>query len=146
MTDPEKLRTTFAATFGVGDASFRAAGGVEGIERLADDFYRVMEEWPEARTILGMHPPDLTEARDRLARFLSGWLGGPSRYAEKYGSISIPGAHAHLPIEAEDRDAWLGCMERAIARQPYEPEFAAYLLAQLAIPAERIRQVCEGED
>ena len=32
-------------------------------------------------------------------------------------------------------------MEQAIARQPFTPEFAEYLLRQLRVPAERIRQV-----
>ncbi|HEX7763167.1 MAG TPA: globin, partial [Cellvibrio sp.] len=59
-------------------------------------------------------------------------------YHEKYGSINIPRDHAHLPIGEAERDAWLLCMERAIAKQNYSPEFSTYLLAQLRIPAERI--------
>jgi len=129
-----------ASEYGDGDASFRAAGGVAGIERLVDDFYRIMDDSPGARAIRGMHPANLEEARDKLARFLSGWLGGPNRYAEKYGAISIPGAHARFAIGIDERDAWLDCMRAAVALQPYEPRFAAYLLEQLAIPAERIRQ------
>ncbi len=128
--------------FGDGDASFQAAGGEAGVARLVDDFYRIMDEWPEAARIRAMHPEDLAESRDKLARFLCGWLGGPRRYAEKYGTISIPGAHAHLEIGAAERDAWLGCMERAIALQSYPPGFAEYLLEQLRFPAERIREVC----
>ena len=37
-----------------------------------------------------------------------------------------------------ERDAWLLCMQRAIAEQDYAPEFAAYLLQQLRVPAERV--------
>jgi len=130
------------APYGTGDASFRAAGGEAGVARLVDDFYDEMERAPEARGIRAMHPADLTESRDKLARFLCGWLGGPRRYAEKYGTISIPGAHAHLAIGEAQRDAWLLCMERAIAKQGYAPAFAAYLLAQLRFPAQRITEVC----
>ncbi|MBW2447227.1 MAG: group II truncated hemoglobin [Deltaproteobacteria bacterium] len=130
-------------SFGAGDSSFRAAGGAVGLERLVDDFYRIMGEAPEARVIRAMHPDDLTESRDKLARFLCGWLGGPRRYAEKYGSISIPGVHAHLAIDEPERDAWLVCMERAIALQGYEPSFGEYLLAQLGIPAQRIFLTCQ---
>jgi hemoglobin len=130
---------TRVSEYGDGDASYRAAGGVAGIERLVDDFYRVMDELPDARTIRNMHAENLDEARDKLARFLCGWLGGQNRYAEKYGSISIPGVHARFAIGTSERDAWLACMRAAVALQPYEPRFAGYLLDQLAIPAERVR-------
>lgn len=129
--------------FGEGDASFQAAGGVAGIERLVDDFYAIMDEAEFAREIRRMHSADLATSRDKLARFLCGWLGGPKRYGEKYGPIQIPAAHAHLRIDAAERDAWLECMRLAIARQPYAPEFADYLLHALRVPAERTMQVSQ---
>lgn len=124
--------------YGFSDTSFQAAGGMEGIRQLVDDFYDEMDQLPEAAIIRQMHRPDLTESRDKLTLFLCGWMGGPRHYQEKYGSINIPRSHAHLPIGEAERDAWLLCMERAIAKQNYTPEFATYLLAQLRIPAERI--------
>jgi hemoglobin len=127
--------------FGVGDASFQAAGGEPGLQRLVADFYRVMDESPQATTVRAMYPDDLSEAQDRLASFLSGWLGGPKRYAEKYGGISIPQFHTRWQVGEAERGAWLFCMEQAIARQPYTAAFAEYLLRQLRVPAERIRQV-----
>jgi hemoglobin len=57
---------------GEGDTSFRAAGGVAGITRLVDAFYRQMDALPEAAAIRRMHPRDLTESRDKLARFPCG--------------------------------------------------------------------------
>jgi hemoglobin len=126
--------------YGEGDASYRAAGGREGLERLVDAFYRHMDEQPFARGIRRMHPRDLTIARDKLTLFLSGWLNGPSLYAAKYGPIRIPSAHAHLRIGPRERDAWLRCMELAIAEQDYAPDFAEYLLRALGVPAERVRQ------
>jgi hemoglobin len=131
--------------FGHEDGSFRAAGGIEGVERLVDDFYRIMDTIPEASNIREMHPQDLTISRDKLARFLCGWLGGPRRFAEKYGSISIPGVHAHLDVGTQEREAWLRCMQEAIERQGYAPDFAEYLLAQLRIPAQRIFLTCQEE-
>jgi hemoglobin len=127
-----------APKFGIKDASFRAAGGVDGVRKLVDDFYRIMDEAEDASIIRRMHPADLTISRDKLARFLCGWLGGPRLYTEKYGPISIPNVHAHLGIGDAQRDAWLACMERAVARQSFSPEFAAYLMEQLRVPAQRI--------
>ncbi|MEQ8661427.1 MAG: group II truncated hemoglobin [Gammaproteobacteria bacterium] len=129
--------------YGDGDTSFQAAGGEAGLRRLVDDFYDIMASRPAAATIRAMHPDDLDVSRDKLARFLCGWLGGPHRYNEKYGRITIPGAHTHLDIGAAERDAWMGCMREAIDRQPWEPAFKDYLARALAVPAERVRLVCE---
>lgn len=129
-----------ARRYGHLDTSYRAAGGLDGIRRLVDRFYDHMDSLPEARAIRAMHAPELTASRDKLACFLCGWLGGPRRYSDTYGPISIPGVHRHLSIGAAERDAWLRCMQKAIAEQPYDEAFKVYLLRQLAIPAERVRQ------
>lgn len=124
--------------YGDGDASFLAAGGVKGIQRLVEDFYDVMSTRDYAKVIREMHPDDLTVSIDKLARFLCGWMGGPKRYREKYGGIAIPHAHKHLPIHEAEKQAWLGCMQEALERQPYPEAFKDYLIEQLAVPAGRI--------
>ncbi len=129
------------APFGTGDASFRAAGGYDGVKRLVDAFYDKMDSDPKAAIIRAMHPGDLSVARDKLTRFLCGWLGGPKLFSQKYGPIAIPRAHGHLNIGYPERDAWLACMRAAIDQQPYTPAFKAYLYEQLCVPAERSRQV-----
>ncbi|MCD9460967.1 group II truncated hemoglobin [Marinibactrum halimedae] len=125
--------------YGIGDASYQAAGELAGITRLVDDFYRFMETIPEAQEIRRMHQDDLTESRRKLAYFLSGWLGGPKLYSEHFGSINIPKAHQHLKVNIQQEQAWLLCMEKAIALQPYKEDFKQYLLEQLRVPAKRIR-------
>ncbi len=124
---------------------YLAAGELAGITRLVDEFYVNMDTLPEAKTIRNMHPEDLTESRKKLTYFLSGWLGGPRLFQQHYGPISIPGAHKRFPIGYEERDAWLLCMQRALAVQPYSDELKDYLLAALSIPAERVREVNAGE-
>lgn len=124
--------------YGVEDGSFRAAGGEVGIRQWVDDFYDTMDGLEGAQNIRRMHPTDLEVSRDKLARFLCGWLGGPQRYREKYGAISIPKAHAHFVIGNAERDAWLVCMEMAIAKQPYPEDFSIYLLTELRVPADAV--------
>ncbi|GKS64631.1 hypothetical protein YTPLAS72_19350 [Nitrospira sp.] len=124
---------------------YQAAGELVGITKLVDEFYANMDTLPEAEAIRKMHPPDLTESRRKLTYFLCGWLGGPRLFQHHYGPISIPGAHKRFPIGYEERDAWLLCMQRALATQSYTEEFKQYLLAALSIPAERVRQVNMGE-
>ena len=125
--------------YGTADASFQAAGEYEGIKQLVDDFYTAMSSIPEAKTIRDMHPDNLEESRDKLTRFLCGWLGGPKLYSEKYGSIRIPVAHRHLDIGPAERDAWLACMQIAVDKQIYQADFKDYLMKQLYVPAERSR-------
>lgn len=132
------MSTTTVPAYGLGDTSYKAAGGEAGLRRLADAFYDEMETEPLAAKVRGMHPDDLAVSRDKLARFLCGWLNGPNRYREKYGSINLPGAHAHLAIGVAERDAWLLCMQRALETQDYAEAFKAYLLKELSVPANRI--------
>ena len=42
--------------YGTGDASYQAAGGIDGLRRLVDDFYRLMDERPEAAALRALHP------------------------------------------------------------------------------------------
>jgi hemoglobin len=134
-----------AENYGYQDTSYKAAGGFEGIERLVNCFYDIMEQLPQAETIKAMHPEDLLISRDKLTRFLCGWLGGPRYYGEKYGPINIPQVHRHLDIGEQERDAWLLCMDKAIAQQPYKLSFKTYLLAQLSIPADRVRVMSQSK-
>jgi hemoglobin len=118
-----------------------AAGELAGITSLVDAFYSNMDTFPEARVIRNMHPEDLTESRKKLTYFLCGVLGGPSLYIEHYGGVNLPDFHRQFPIGTGERDAWMLCMQHAIAVQQYEASFKEYLLARLWIPAERIRLV-----
>lgn len=129
--------------YGDGDATFRAAGGQTGIRQLVDDFYDIMESNADYQTIHDWHPSDNEMSRDKLARFLCGWMGGPRLYREKYGSINIPGAHQHLGVTEAERDQWLNCMTEALAKQPYPDSLKQYLRRELAVPAERIRVASE---
>jgi len=129
--------------YGVDDNSYRAAGNLEGITQLANAFYDNMDSLEEAQIIRRMHGSDLDESRKKLAYFLSGWLGGPRLYAQHFGAINIPGFHQKFRIGKAERDAWLCCMKKAIDIQPYESSFKQYLLTQLSVPAERVRQASE---
>jgi hemoglobin len=130
--------------YGTSDASFQAAGGVDGLRNLVDNFFDRMGSDERFATIHAMHPEDKKMSRDKLARFLCGWLGGPRLYNEKYGAIGIPRVHAHLPIGTAERDQWLTCMAESVAEQPFVPEFRQYLMEQLYVPAEAVRRRCAG--
>jgi hemoglobin len=125
--------------YGQGDATYNAVGGDTGLKKLVVEFYHQMEILDEARAIRLMHPNDLSESKDKLYCFLSGWMGGPRLFADKYGVIAIPRAHAHLDIAHAEAEAWLLCMGKALVKLNYPDDFCEYLLGQLKVPAERIR-------
>ncbi len=129
------------ARYGDQDASFMAAGQQAGITKLVQAFYEHMDSLTEATTIRNMHPVDLDLASEKLQVFLTGWLGGPREYANKFGPIHIPHAHAHLDIDEAERDAWMLCMQHAVAEQDaWDDDFKEYFLGAISVPAERIRQ------
>lgn len=129
--------------YGIGSATYDAAGGIEGIRQLVDDFYTIMDESEDVQTIRRMHPDDLETSKDKLACFLSGWMGGEPLYQKKYGSINIPMAHSFLKIGEKERDMWMSCMTKALEKQAYPDSLRKYLFEQLYFPAEKIRQVSE---
>ena len=129
--------------YGDGDTTYRALGGEQGIRRLVDQFYDIMSTEAAYKKIFSWHP-DQASSRDKLARFLCGWSGGPRLYQEKYGSISIPRVHQHLPITETERDQWIACMTEALDAMEYPEALRQYLIEQLSIPAELVRRVCSS--
>lgn len=89
-------------------------GGAEKLELLVTTFYRIMDETPSTKVIRDMHQPDLTEASSKLFDFLSGWLGGPQLYQEKYGHPRLRARHLPFPIDQSARDQWIFCMREAL--------------------------------
>ncbi|MGK0498733.1 MAG: hemoglobin [Oceanicoccus sp.] len=138
-TDSNSTDLANGRNYGDGDASFQTAGGEPGIRQLVDAFYNSMESLSQAAAIRAMHPDDLLVSRDKLTLFLCGWLGGPKLFREKYGPIQIPHAHKHLVIGSPERDAWLACMQQALAQQNYPQLFQDYLMREFFRPADRSR-------
>ena len=136
--------TIDSAKFGNKDSSYLAAGQLAGLNKLTQEFYRIMETREEMAPIREMHGDDLELASDKLASFLSGWLGGPRYYQERFGPIHIPRKHAQFPIGELERDLWLQCMSEAVDAQDYPDEFKIYLMDQFKIPAQRIFEKCSA--
>lgn len=118
---------------------YELLGGEAAVRRLVERFYQLMSELPEASTIRGMHEADLTAARERLFMFLSGWLGGPPLYAEKFGPPRLRRAHHAFPIDEAARDAWMTCMRQALSEQVSNKSLLAELEASFFKTADFLR-------
>ncbi len=89
-------------------------GGADGLRRIVDRFYAIMDSDPAAAGIRAMHGEDLGPIREKLFDFLSGWLGGPPLYFQRSGSVCLSHAHKPFAIGEAERDQWLMCMRRAL--------------------------------
>lgn len=127
----------------IGDAAYQAAGELEGIQRLCERFYQLMDSRNDAQSLRAMHPADLGKATERLAWFLSGWLGGPALYQQKVGPQSLATSHAHLPVTRESMQAWLDCMQQALEDQQYPPAFRDYMMHRFTTPAQSMLMMAE---
>ena len=119
--EPGSSRATF----------FELLGGVERIRELVEKFYDVMDTDPKAAGIRAMHPADLTEAREKLFMFLTGWTGGPQLYIDRYGHPFLRKRHMPFAIGESERDQWMYCMVKAMHELGIEEPVLTKLAEQL---------------
>src|SRR5262245_45596530 len=93
---------------------YESIGGEPKVRALVDRFYDLMETLPEAAKIRALHPETLEGSREKLFLFLTGWMGGPPLYMERYGHPRLRARHLPFPIGELERDQWLLCMNRAL--------------------------------
>lgn len=90
--------------------------GQENIRLLVNAFYDVMDSDPKAQGIRKLHQADLSDARQKLTLFLTGWTGGPQLYIERYGHPMLRKRHMPFAIGEPERDEWMYCMLMAMQR------------------------------
>lgn len=119
--EPGSSRSTF----------FELLGGVARVRELVEKFYDVMDTDPKAAGIRALHAADLTEAREKLFMFLTGWTGGPQLYIERYGHPFLRKRHMPFAIGESERDQWMYCMIRAMHEIGIEEPVLTKLAEQL---------------
>lgn len=102
-------------------------GGAERIRALVDRFYDLMDADPAYAGIRSLHPASLDGSREKLSMFLSGWLGGPPLYIERFGHPRLRARHLPFPIGASERDQWIACMARALDGAALDSDLRAHL-------------------
>ena len=116
--------------------------GEDGIRQLSNTFYDIMDTLPEAAGIRAMHAQDLSPMKEKLAQYLTGWMGGPPRYADKYGTVCMTTPHEPYHIGPEERDQWLLCMDRALEQTGASEE----LIDMLKVPMFRIADAVRNKE
>lgn len=118
---------------------YEMLSGADGVRRLVDRFYALMDELPEAWELRKLHPQDLQTSRDKLFKFLSGWLGGPGLYEAEYGHPRLRARHMPFPVDTLMRDQWLMCMNIALDEQVTDELLKTQLKSAFARVADHMR-------
>jgi hemoglobin len=118
---------------------YELLGGEAKLRELVDRFYDLMDLEPEYAGIRRLHPTDLAHSRAKLFMFLSGWLGGPGLYVERYGHPMLRARHLPFAIATAERDAWMACMMRAMEEVGVDERLRAALAQALAGTADWMR-------
>ena len=112
---------------------------------LVNRFYDIMDSSPEAKEIRAYHAKSLSQSREKLFMFLSGWSGGPSLYIEKYGHPRLRQRHMPFSIGERERDQWLWCMNKALDESDLLPTVKEHLKTRFAEVADFMRNKVEGK-
>ena len=94
---------------------YEVIGGQPVIDQLVERFYHFMDTLPEVRELRDMHQPDLTETKRVLKLYLAQWMGGPGDYSAERGHPRLRARHLPVQIGVAERDAWMLCMDKALA-------------------------------
>ncbi|MBS0394263.1 MAG: group II truncated hemoglobin [Proteobacteria bacterium] len=118
---------------------YDALGGEPAVRALVDRFYDIMDADPALAPLRAIHAADLGPMRGRLGDFMMGWLGGPQHYFQRPDAPCLGAAHGAFAINAQLRDQWLECMDRALAASGTPEPVVARLRPPLAMLAEFLR-------
>ena len=118
---------------------YEMIGGEANLRALVDRFYDLMELEPRYAELRAAHGSTLEHAREKLFMFLSGWLGGPPLYTDKFGHPMLRARHLPFSIGAVERDQWIACMGQAMAELEVPEPFRLGLLGNLYKTADWMR-------
>jgi len=120
-------------------------GGETKVRELVDRFYDYMDSLNEVSHIRDMHAKSLRASREKLFLFLSGWLGGPDLYIQKYGHPRLRMRHMPFAIDTQARDQWLHCMNKAIDYMQLDDRLSEHLKRSFYATADHMRNKADHQ-
>lgn len=121
------------------DTPYDRIGGAEGVRALTRRFYQLMDTRPDAAAARAIHPKDLHGAEQKLFEYLTGWLGGPPLFTDKYGPPMLRRRHLHAPIAGAEIEGWLICFRQAWAETVNDQEVTDLIYPQIERLARHMR-------
>lgn len=122
-----------------GDAvtPYEEIGGEDRVRELAEAFYDVIEE--TSPLLRDMLPANTKNTRQKFFMYLSGWLGGPPLYEQKWGHPRLRMRHFPFPIDDTAAAEWMRCMRDALDRVGVEGALRDFLESRLGPLAEHMK-------
>ncbi|MDB2387263.1 group II truncated hemoglobin [Shewanella sp.] len=114
-------------------------GGEQTVRAIAKQFYMQMQSKPDTKPLLDIHRAPISESEQKLFEFLSGWLGGPPLYHQKYGHPALRARHMPFKIDDAMRDQWLVCMKAAIELEVKDPQHQQAIYSAISTLADHMR-------
>jgi hemoglobin len=118
---------------------YEIMGGAERLRALVDRFYDLMQLEPDFAGIHVMHPVPNDSSREKLFMFLSGWMGGPDLYIERFGPPRLRARHLPYAIGTKERDGWLRAMAWAMEDLGYDEALRLRLMTSFFETADWMR-------
>ena len=110
---------------------YEAIGADDTVRKLVRRFYELMDTLPEAEAARAVHPPSLANAEEKLYEYLTGYLGGPQLYIEKYGHPRLRSRHFVAPIGNAEVESWLACFRQALDDTVEHPKLREIIWAPI---------------
>lgn len=123
--------------WGDADTPYEALGGADGVRRLSETFYDVIDE--ESPLLREMLPANTRNTREKFFMYLSGWLGGPPLYEEKWGHPRLRMRHSPFSIDDTAAAEWMRCMRITLDRIGVAGDLRDFLESRLAPLAEHMK-------
>ena len=89
--------------------------GPDALRRLLERFYARVAADPLLAPIF---PGDWEATLDKQYAFMTGFLGGPPLYHQKYGHPRLRARHLPFEVTPARARAWLSCMRAALDETP----------------------------
>lgn len=103
------------------------------IQRLAEEFYDVMDRDEKAKDLRNLHPENLFFTKKILYRFLVHWSGGPELFNSEYtNSTWLESRHRNVELNELHQKQWLYCMETAMQNLKFNEELIKECLARFS--------------
>lgn len=126
-------------------STYELIGSEAGVRNLVDTFYDYMDSEAEVKEVRAMHAKSLRASREKLFLFLSGWLGGPDLYVQKYGHPRLRRRHMPFAIGITERDQWMHCMRLALGVMDFSDTLKAQLEQAFLATADHMRNKPEHD-
>jgi hemoglobin len=128
--------------WGDADTPYLELGGEERVRELAEAFYDIIET--ESPVIREMLPANTANTRKKLFMYLTGWLGGPPLYEQRWGHPRLRMRHMPFAIGTAEAEEWMRCMRLAFDRVSVDDPLRSFLdmkLGDLALHMRNRRDV-----